>query len=53
MEGRVARRFIDISAPLRNGARADPLPSIGFSCFPTKIERASAGWTRAATIIDE
>jgi len=31
------------------------LPSTGFtvSCFPVKIERASAGWTRAVAIIDE
>ena len=30
------------------------LPSRGFmvSCFPVKIERASAGWTRAVAIID-
>ena len=29
------------------------LPSTGFmvSCFPVKIERASAGWTRAVAII--
>ena len=32
----------------------DQLPSTGFtvSCFPVKIERASAGWTRAVAIID-
>jgi kynurenine formamidase len=32
----------------------EALPSTGFtvSCFPTKIERASAGWTRAVAIID-
>ena len=31
------------------------LPSKGFmvSCFPVKIERASAGWTRAVAIIDD
>jgi kynurenine formamidase len=31
------------------------LPSTGFtvSCFPVKIERASAGWTRAVAIIDD
>jgi hypothetical protein len=23
------------------------------SCFPVKIERASAGWTRAVAIIDD
>jgi len=32
----------------------EALPSTGFmvSCFPVKIERASAGWTRAVAIID-
>src|ERR1700724_887189 len=32
----------------------EQLPSTGFtvSCFPVKIERASAGWTRAVAIID-
>lgn len=32
----------------------DQLPSTGLtiSCFPVKIERASAGWTRAVAIID-
>ena len=31
------------------------LPSTGFkiSCFPVKIERASAGWTRAVAILDD
>ncbi|MCP2728731.1 hypothetical protein [Limnofasciculus baicalensis] len=31
------------------------LPSSGFmvSCFPVKIRRASAGWTRAVAIINE
>jgi kynurenine formamidase len=31
------------------------LPATGFmvSCFPVKIERASAGWTRAVAIIDQ
>jgi kynurenine formamidase len=30
------------------------LPSTGFtvSCFPVKIEKASAGWCRAVAIID-
>jgi kynurenine formamidase len=30
------------------------LPATGFSvcCFPAKIERASAGWTRAVAIIE-
>jgi kynurenine formamidase len=33
----------------------ETLPSTGFmvSCFPVKIERASAGWTRAVAIIGE
>ena len=33
----------------------DALPSHGFkvACFPVKIERASAGWTRAVAIIEE
>jgi len=31
------------------------LPSYGFklSCFPIKIEKASAGWVRAVAILDE
>jgi kynurenine formamidase len=35
--------------------RLEELPSTGFmvSCFPVKIERASAGWTRAVAIIDD
>jgi kynurenine formamidase len=32
----------------------DALPSSGFkvACFPVKIEKASAGWTRAVAIIE-
>lgn len=35
--------------------RLDRLPSTGFtvSCFPVKIERASAGWIRAVAILGE
>jgi kynurenine formamidase len=35
-------------------ANLEKLPPFGFkvSCFPTKIEKASAGWTRAVAIID-
>jgi kynurenine formamidase len=33
--------------PVQNSARR-----ITISCFPVKIERASAGWTRAVAIID-
>lgn len=34
--------------------RLEELPATGFriSCFPVKIERASAGWTRAVAILD-
>ena len=33
----------------------DKLPDTGFSvcCFPVKIEKASAGWTRCVAILDE
>ncbi|HEX2552664.1 MAG TPA: cyclase family protein [Microvirga sp.] len=33
----------------------EQLPATGFriSCFPVKIERASAGWTRAVAILDD
>ena len=33
----------------------ESLPANGFevSCFPVKIRRASAGWTRAVAIFDE
>jgi kynurenine formamidase len=36
-------------------ANLEALPSVGFTvaCFPVKIERASAGWTRAVAIIEE
>jgi kynurenine formamidase len=32
----------------------ETLPPTGFmvACFPVKIERASAGWTRAVAIIE-
>ena len=32
----------------------EQLPATGFtvSCFPVKVERASAGWTRAVAILD-
>jgi kynurenine formamidase len=52
-EGHKAGRHIGYShiEKLHNLER---LPSTGFtiSCFPFKIERASAGWTRAVAIID-
>lgn len=33
----------------------EALPAYGFtvSCFPVKIRKASAGWTRAVAILDE
>ena len=33
----------------------DALPSSGFkvACFPVKIEKASAGWTRAVAIVED
>jgi kynurenine formamidase len=33
----------------------DALPASGFkvACFPVKIEKASAGWTRAVAIIED
>src|SRR5579863_261038 len=52
-EGHKAGRHIGYShiEKLHNLER---LPSTGFtiSCFPVKIERASAGWTRAVAIIE-
>jgi kynurenine formamidase len=35
-------------------ANLDQLPPFGFkvACFPCKIEKASAGWTRAVAIIN-
>jgi kynurenine formamidase len=40
--------------PHRKLHNLEQLPSTGFmvSCFPVKIERASAGWTRAVAILD-
>ncbi|MCU1842818.1 hypothetical protein OZZ98_09825 [Enterococcus sp. E5-79] len=33
----------------------DKLPATGFklSCYPVKIKKASAGWIRAVTMIEE
>lgn len=65
----MARRLLDLSVLLQNGIPSDPppllleiedsghqqLPARGFMvvCFPAKIHRASAGWTRAVAIIDD
>jgi kynurenine formamidase len=53
-EGHKAGRHIGY-CHLEKLGNLDALPSTGFtvSCFPVKIERASAGWTRAVAIIDE
>ena len=33
----------------------EALPSFGFKvcCFPVKIEKASAGWTRCVALLDD
>jgi kynurenine formamidase len=52
-EGHRAGREIGYSH-LEKLHNLEQLPSTGFtvSCFPVKIERASAGWTRAVAILD-
>jgi kynurenine formamidase len=53
-EGHKAGRHIGYSHIEKlNGL--ERLPSTGFmvSCFPVKIERASAGWCRAVAIVDD
>jgi kynurenine formamidase len=52
-EGHKAGRHIGYSH-IEKLHNLEQLPSTGFmvSCFPVKIERASAGWTRAVAIID-
>ena len=51
MEGHKAGREIGY-CPLKKRANLDPLPPRGLTvaCFPTRIHRASAGWTRAVAI---
>ena len=53
-EGHRAGREIGYSH-LEKLANLDQLPPDGFmvACFPVKIHRASAGWTRAVAIIEE
>src|SRR5271157_4182094 len=53
-EGHKAGRHIGY-CHLEKLGNLEALPSAGFmiSCFPVKIERASAGWTRAVAIIEE
>ena len=53
-EGHKAGRHIGYSH-IEKLHNLEALPADGFtiSCFPTKIERASAGWTRAVAIIED
>jgi kynurenine formamidase len=53
-EGHKAGRHIGYSH-IEKLHNLEQLPSTGFtvSCFPVKIERASAGWCRAVAIIDD
>jgi len=53
-EGHRAGRQIGYSH-LEKLGQLDQLPAVGFQvvCFPVKIHRASAGWTRAVAITDE
>lgn len=53
-EGHKAGRHIGY-CHLEKLPNLEQLPPTGFtvSCFPVKIERASAGWTRAVAIIDD
>ncbi len=52
-EGHKAGRDIGY-CHLEKLANLDALPSTGFTvaCFPVKVERASAGWTRAVAIFE-
>lgn len=53
-EGHKAGREIGYSH-LEKLSNLEKLPSAGFDvvCFPVKVHRASAGWTRAVAIVDE
>jgi kynurenine formamidase len=53
-EGHKASRAIGY-CHLEKLANLEALPATGFtvSCFPVKIEAASAGWTRAVAILDD
>jgi kynurenine formamidase len=53
-EGHKASRAIGY-CHLEKLANLETLPATGFtvSCFPVKIEAASAGWTRAVAILDD
>ena len=53
-EGHRAGREIGYSH-LEKLHNLESLPSLGFEvvCFPVKVHRASAGWTRAVAIVQE
>jgi kynurenine formamidase len=53
-EGHRAGREIGYSH-LEKLGQLDQLPADGFQvvCFPVKVHRGSAGWTRAVAIIDD
>ncbi len=53
-EGHKASRTIGY-CHLEKLANLEALPASGFtvSCFPVKIAKASAGWTRAVAILDD
>jgi kynurenine formamidase len=53
-EGPRAGREIGYSH-LEKLGQLDQLPADGFQivCFPVKVHRGSAGWTRAVAIIDD
>jgi kynurenine formamidase len=36
-----------------NGLEALPATGFMIACFPVKVHRGSAGWTRAVAILDE
>ena len=52
-EGHKAGRYVGY-CHIEKLHNLETLPSDGFtiSCFPTKIEKASAGWTRVVAIIE-
>jgi kynurenine formamidase len=53
-EGHKAGRHIGYSH-IEKLHNLEKLPADGFliSCFPVKIEKASAGWTRAVAIMED
>jgi hypothetical protein len=48
--------FVGVVIPADNTTHvSDALPPFGFTvcCFPHRVRRASAGWTRAVAIFEE